>query len=192
MMKKNLNLSVALSALLIVFTVIMRVVFSEVMLFNIAPVIAISLFSGGIMKNKSYAYLVPLAVYLLSDIYMQIAHGTGFYGVSQFFVYMGMALVVALGTRMKKINTVSVLGYSIGGSLLFWLVSNLGVFAQGYYGYSVAGLVETFAWAIPFYKNEMSTQLFFNPIISNVITSGLLFASYAMVASKWKTSKVAA
>lgn len=167
---------------MIAFAVLSRVIFTETGLFNLAPVIAISLFGGALLKNsKPLAYLVPLAAYFLSDLYMQWAHGTGFYGISQFFVYGGMLAIVALGGRMKRINGVSILGYSIGGSLLFWLISNLGVYAAGYYGYGPQGFIETYAAALPFYKNEYSTQLFFNPIIGNAICSLAMFGAYYWV-----------
>lgn len=177
---------------LILATVVLRIVFTEANIFNLAPVIAISLFSGAILRNKSVAYIVPLATYLLSDVYFQMAHGTGFYGISQFFVYGAMLLVVLLSTSMKKVSALNVLGYSIGSALLFWIVSNLGVFAAGYYGYSFAGFTETFAMALPFLRGEQSAAFFFNPIISNTIVAGVLFAAYAALKHKVFVSKAIA
>jgi len=190
-MKQNNN-TILLCTALILAAVFSRIVFAETGWYNLAPLVAISIFSGAILKNKSYAFIIPLAAYLLSDVYMQVAHGTGFYGISQFFVYGAMALVVLLGSKMNKIQPLRVLGFTIGGSLLFWLISNFGVFAEGYYGYSANGLAQTFLAAIPFYKNEFSTKLFFNPIIGNVVTSGILFAAYAVLKNRVAAPKAIA
>jgi hypothetical protein len=177
--------NIFLCASLIVLAAVWRIINAEMHWYHIAPLVAISLFSGSILQRKSYAYILPLAAYLISDVYIELTQGNGFYGISQFFVYGGMALVVALGTFMKKQSLVNVFGYSIGGSLLFWLVSNLGVFFSGYNGLNLSGLVTTYVMALPFLsKDGVSTELFFNSIVGDVIFSGILFGLYAMLKNK--------
>ena len=183
-MKQNNNTRVILlCAALILVATFSRIINAEMKWYHFAPLVAISLFSGAILKNKSYAYILPLAAYLLSDLYMQIAHGNGFYGISQVFVYAGMALVVLLGTTMTKINTLKVLGYSIGGSLVFWIVSNFGVFLGGYWGAGLSALGTTYLMALPFYTKD-GTELFLNSLIGDLIFSGVLFGAYAALKNK--------
>src|SRR5690606_33578488 len=144
-MKKQPLRTVLLCAALILAAVVSRIINTETHWFNFAPLVAISLFSGSVLKGKSYAYLLPLAGYLISDLYIHFfTANPGFYGVSQFFVYGGMLAVVMLGAFMGRPKVLKVLGFSIGGSLLFWLISNLGVFFGGYYGLSISGLVQTY------------------------------------------------
>lgn len=185
-MKENNNFRVlSLCAGLILVAVVSRILNAEMHWYNFGPLVAISLFSGAVLKNKSYAYLLPLAAYFISDVYLQLVHQNGFYGISQFFVYGAMILVVALGSLMKKVQALNVLGFTVGGSLLFWTISNLGVFFSGYYGLNLQGLINTYLAAIPFYqKDGVSTGLFFNAIVGDLIFSGALFGIYALVKSR--------
>src|SRR5688572_3426489 len=124
MKQKNNTRIILLCTALILVASFSRILNAEMQWYHFAPLVAISLFSGSTLKSKSYAYILPLAAYFVSDLYMQLAHGNGFYGISQFFVYGAMVLVVLLGSFMNKLNTLKILGYTIGGSLLFWLISN--------------------------------------------------------------------
>lgn len=193
-MKENNNTRILfLSAVLVLAAVVSRIINAETHWYNFGPMVAISLFSGAILKNKTYAYLLPLAAYFISDAYLQMVHHNGFYGISQFFVYGGMALVVTLGSFMKKVNALKLLGFSIGGSLLFWLISNFGVFVSGYYGLNLQGLAATYLAAIPFYqKDGVSTGLFFNAIIGDMIFSGVLFGVYAVLKNRVMAPKAIA
>jgi hypothetical protein len=193
-MKENNNTRIIfLSAVLIFAAAISRIINAETHWYNFGPMVAISLFSGAILKNKTSAYLLPLAAYFISDLYLQLVHHNGFYGISQFFVYGGMALVVLLGSFMKKANALKVLGFSIGGSLLFWVVSNFGVFLGGYWGTGLQGFTTTYLMALPFYsKDGVGTELFFNAIIGDLIFSGILFGAYALLKNKVAATKAIA
>lgn len=181
-MKGNKNTFTILSCTaLVILAVISRIINTETHWYGFAPVVAISLFSGAILKNKAYAYLLPLAAYLLSDLFLGMFTGTqGFYGISQFFVYGAMALVVFLGTQMRRPKALRVLGFTLGGSAIFWIVSNLGVFAAGYYGYSFGGLTTTYLMAIPFYT-PMGSSMFINAFAGDLLFSGFLFGIYALI-----------
>ncbi|HET8573148.1 MAG TPA: DUF6580 family putative transport protein [Edaphocola sp.] len=190
-MKGNKNTFTILSCTaLVMLAVISRIINTETHWYGFAPVVAISLFSGAILKNKAYAYLLPLAVYLLSDIFLGLFTGTqGFYGISQFFVYGAMALVVLLGTGMRRPKPLRILGFTLGGSAIFWIVSNLGVFAAGYYGYSFEGLTTTYLMAIPFYT-PMGSGMFINAFVGDLLFSGLLFGIYALISQYSAASRL--
>lgn len=180
---KSLNKKHYIGIGLIAFAVIFRIISVEMSWHHVAPIVGISLFAGFLFKRSSLTFLIPLAIYFVSDLYLQLTSGTGFYGLSQFFVYGAMAFVALLGSNMKKPKPLKVLGYAIGGSLLFWIVSNLGVFAAGYYGYSVAGLIQTYLMAIPFYT-PVGSELFFNAIVGDIVFTSLIFAAYNAIVSK--------
>ena len=187
-MKQNNSRVLLLCTLLILVAVISRILNAELHWYNFTPIIAISLFSGAVLKNKSITYLLPLAAYLISDIYIQLTAGAGFYGISQFFVYGAMALVVLLGTSMRKPGVLHILGYSIGGTLLFWLISNFGVFLGGYWGTGISGLAKTYYMALPFLTKD-GTNLFFNSLVGTLICSGVLFGAFALLKSKVSPQK---
>lgn len=175
------NFTSLFAVLMILAATFLRIANIEMGLFHLVPMAVISLFSGAVLKNKSLAIGVPVVAMFMSDLFLQFTQGAGFYGVAQFFVYGALILISILGTKMGDMKTTKVLGYTVGSSLLFWLVSNLGVFAGGWYGYSFSGLMTTYAMAIPFLENEMATNLFINSIVSDLIGSGILFGSYALV-----------
>jgi hypothetical protein len=193
-MRQNSNTRVIfLCSILILVAAISRIINAETHWYNFGPMVAISLFSGAILKNKAYAYILPLAAYFISDLYLELVHHNGFYGISQSFVYGGMALVVLLGTFMKKVNVLKVVGFSIGGSLLFWIVSNFGVFLGGYWGTGLQGLATTYLMALPFYtKDGVSTELFFNAFAGDLIFSGVLFGAYAVLKNRVSAPKAIA
>jgi hypothetical protein len=54
---------------------------------------------------------------------------------------------------------------SIGGAVLFFVVTNLAVWCLGWYGYTFAGLVTCFEAAIPFFRNTLASSLFYSIIL---------------------------
>jgi hypothetical protein len=150
-----------------------RVVNAEMHLYNFAPVAALGLFCGAVVKDKRYAFLFALLGQFLGDIYFGLFTSTqGFYGIAQVFTYVALIAVTALGMLMRNVKALNVLAYTLGGSLLFFLVSNFGYFAQGWNGYSFSGLTKTYIDALPFYRNS---------IVGDLIGSTLLFGLYALL-----------
>lgn len=153
--------------------------------YNFTPVVAISLFGGAMLSKKWQAYIVPLAGYFISDLVFYFMGGTGFYGVTQLFVYGAMLVVTALGTTMGKPKALKVIGYALGGSAIFWIISNFGVWFANYMAAGSptheAGLTlgMTYLRALPFY-NVYSNQLFFGAIGGDLFYSSLLFGLYAV------------
>lgn len=180
-MKKHFNPTV-LAIILIVVAIVSRVVNTEAQFWlNFSMIGGISLFAGAVIKQKRLAFLVPLLAFLISDIYLQIFYGSGFYGISQIFTYGGMVLIVLLGSRIQEIKAWKVLGYSIGGTLLFWIVSNFGVwFGNVFQQFEPGlGLAATFIRALPFLQgNGAATELFLGSLFSDLLFSSTLFAAY--------------
>lgn len=166
-------------AFLVLTTAVLRIINAEAHLYNIVPVAALGLFSGSTLTNKKWAYMIPLSAMFLSDLGLNLFTSTpGFYGISQIVNYLALGLVTLLGTTLVKRNTINVLGYTLGGSMIFFLISNFGTFLQGYYGYSVLGLTECYAMALPFYKSEFSTTIFMNSFLGDIIFSTLAFSIF--------------
>lgn len=158
-MKRNYT-NIILAAGLILAAAVMRIISAEMFIPNITPIAAVGLFGGAVIADKKYAYILPLAAMFLADLYFTLFTGIkGFYGIDQLFVYGGMALTTFLGTKMGNVTGVKVLGYSLIGSFIFFVVSNFGYYLAGWNGYAMSGLAKTFIDAIPFYKNSLVTDL---------------------------------
>jgi hypothetical protein len=175
-MKREYNQIIFVSIIVLV-TALLRVVNAEFHMYNLVPIAALGLFSGSVLQNKRVAYLIPLLSMLISDIGLSIFTETqGFYGISQFVNYFALALVTFLGTFLVKRNAIRVIGFTLSGSLVFFLLSNLGTYLGGYYGYSFAGFIECFTMAIPFYKSEMANTFFLNSLLGDLGFSAIAFS----------------
>jgi len=122
---------------------------------NFAPVTALALFAGVYFGGAS-AYLLPLAVMFISDIFL------GFHS-TMLFVYGSLLLTVAIGQFVKKKkNPATILGGTIAGSILFFIITNFGVWlTTNWYAPDLAGLIRCYYMAIPFFRNSVTGDIFY-------------------------------
>ncbi len=134
---------------------------------NFTPIIAVAIVSGYFFKNIYLSLLTLLAAMLISDLFI------GFYE-NIIFVYTSLLLIAfAFHKISKKINFKNLFIYGFAGSLIFFIVSNFGVWALGSLGVndlvyekSLMGLIECYILAIPFFGNTfLSTIIFAYPAI---------------------------
>ena len=134
---------------------------------NFTPIIAVAIMSGYFFKNINLSFLVLIVAMLLSDLFI------GFYE-NVFFVYASLLLITFVFYKIsKKINFKNLFIYSFAGSLIFFVVSNFGVWVLGSpgvnniaYAKDFNGLVECYILAIPFFGNTfLSTLIFAYPAI---------------------------
>ena len=142
---------------------------------NFSPIAATALFAGAFIKDRKLAFAIPIAAIIISDIFI------GFHSMI-WAVYLSFFLIVLLGLNMKKVNTRNVLGFSILGSLLFFLITNFAVWAQGsFYPSSFSGLMECYYMGIPFFKNT---------IIGDVCFNAILFSAFSFAESRIPSLKL--
>ena len=122
---------------------------------NVAPIAAMALF-GGAYLNKKYAVILPLAAMLISDCFL------GFHKVMP-FVYGSFLLASIIGIGLKnKIKVKNVLGASLLSSLIFYVITNFGVWlTSGMYQMNLLGLIKCYVLAIPFFRNTLVGDLFY-------------------------------
>ena len=121
---------------------------------NVAPITAIALFGGCNIKDKNLAFILPLLCMFVTDLFL------GFHMIMP-FVYLSFMCISYIGISSKKINN----GTILGSSLLFFLVTNLGVWYLGYPN-TLAGLVSCYTLALPFFVNTIIGDLFFTHMLS--------------------------
>ncbi len=120
---------------------------------NFAPITAMSLFAGAYFTRKQLAFIVPFLAMLISDLFL------GFYTIS-IFVYLSFAVITWMGQQKNRVTPKLVLL----GSVLFFLISNLGVWLF-YYPKTIDGLVTCFALAIPFFATSLLGDIFYSMIL---------------------------
>ncbi len=127
---------------------------------NLTSVAAVALFSGATLNDRRLAFIVPLAALLLSDMVL------GFYkGVAT--VYLAFALIVALGMLLRgRRKPLLITGATLTGSLLFFALTNLGVWAFGdLYPRTGAGLSACFVAAIPFFRGTLEGDALYSLVL---------------------------
>jgi hypothetical protein len=129
---------------------------------NFTPIGAIALFGGAYLKNKYHAFLIPIASLWLSDlvlnnfIYSYYSNFTWFYP-GFIWQYASFILIIIIGYLfLKKLNFKNVLVTTIGSSLLFFIITNFGVWISGtMYSLDLQGLIACYVMALPFYKGTL-------------------------------------
>ena len=162
------------AAILIVLAAITRFIPHP---FNFTAIGAMALFSGANFKDKRLAYLMPIAVMFITDLFL------GFH-FSILPVYACFAFTVFMGTKIaSKQNVANVAITSIASSIVFFLVTNLPFWYldQHLYSMNLQGTILSYSMALPFFTNQILGDLFFN---------GVLFSVYHLVILK--SSKVTA
>ena len=117
---------------------------------NFAPITAMALFGGLNFQNKKLAYAIPILAMIVSDLFL------GFYSIS-IFVYLSFIAITYIGTTIKKINISNI----FLSSLLFFIITNLGVWILGY-PMTIEGLLTCFTLALPFFGYALAGDLFFS------------------------------
>lgn len=124
---------------------------------NFAPIAAIALFGGAYLPKK-IALVLPLLAMLVSDVFI------GFYEIRlMIFVYFSFLICVVLGFWLKKNKKwQTVLGSSILGALIFYLLTNFAVWAfSSWYSKDFFGLIQSYVMALPFLRNSLLGDLFY-------------------------------
>ncbi len=163
------NRELLLLLFLIIAVAFMRIVIN---LPNVSPVAAIALFGATYIKRKELALLLPVVILFVSDLII------GLYSpVLMAGVYGSYVLIVLLGFIMRKnINIFIVTGSSLGASVVFFLVTNFTVWAEGlWYPLNIEGLISCFVMALPFFRYE---------VLGTLVFTAFFFGSYALVTKK--------
>lgn len=135
---------------------------------NAVPMVAIALFAAARLERK-WAWMVPVAAMACADAVINMRYGQ-FPGVlvvslTSYLTYVAIACLGGLLGREAHLATR--LGASLAGSTLFFLTTNLAVWAAQRgtgvglsYGEGLPGLIECYVAALPFFGNGVAADLF--------------------------------
>lgn len=125
---------------------------------NFTPMIAIALLGGVLVSNRWAALCIPLLAMLITDLFL------GFHNL-MLVVYVSIALAVVISKKWQPQSLTGMIGLSFSGALLFFILTNAGVWATStLYTKDVSGLLAAYVAAIPFFQNTLlSTVLYFVP-----------------------------
>lgn len=135
---------------------------------NFTSIAAVALFGGAVLPRR-WALSLPLVAMVISDLII------GLHPLILFTWGSFAAIALISSFRFKSITPSGVFVGSVGASLLFFIVSNLGVWLEGrLYTTTLSGLVQCYYNALPFFRNTL---------LGDLVYSGLLFGVYIAASS---------
>jgi hypothetical protein len=143
---------------------------------NFTPLGASLLFFGAKMPRKQA--WIPVALFAAVDVIQNNRQGYAFSGdllVSWAFyaAIVGMGMLIASKTSAPRVA-----GATLASSVGFFLASNFAVWVGGalaMYPRTLAGLLECYAAAVPFFRNS---------VIGDLVFAGAFFGLSALVAAR--------
>ena len=145
---------------------------------NFAPIRAIAIFCGLTFRSRWLAFGLPLLATLTADIALGLKNNGDFgsyvFSWTMLFVYAGWVLYVLCGRGVRLawtlkterpgrlVRTLSLVGGSLAGSSLFFLVSNFGVWVAGnWYAKTASGFIECYVAAVPFFRATAQSDVLY-------------------------------
>jgi hypothetical protein len=169
-MKKNFSRQFVIVSIMILIAAFSRLLTNAFHIWNFTPITAMALFSGAEIRNKRFAFLIPLSAMIITDAFL------GFYqGI--LVVYVALLVITMFGFILQnRVSIISVILASLGASAIFFLVTNFALFYPTMlYPHTWQGIISSYTAGIPFLKNA---------VIGDLIYSGILFGSYELVLKK--------
>jgi hypothetical protein len=150
---------------------------------NFTAVGAMALFGGAMFMSRPLAIFIPLAALWISDL---VLNNTVYAEAGQSFVwlydgfywqYIPTAMTAFIGLLMiRKINVRSIASSSLISTLLFFLISNFGVWAEStIYAKTAGGLMTCYAAGLPYAGYTLLGTFFFGVV---------LFGAYSLAERK--------
>ena len=140
---------------------------------NFAPIGGMALFGAAYYSKRHWAFIIPIVSMWISDLILNNAvygqyfdHFVWLYSGS-LFTYGAFALIVLLGMlTLKKVRIPILVASALGASVIFFIVSNFGVWFSGVmYPKDLNGLMACYAAGIPFFKNTLAGDLVYSAVM---------------------------
>ena len=130
---------------------------------NATPIGAIALFGTASFEKKWHGLFVGMVSLFISDLFVGL-HKTMLY------VYLSFVCIALLGCILRKrFNFGYLIGFSIAGSLLFYIVTNFGVWhLYDFYPKTLHGLWLCYVAGLPFLKNTLLGDLGYNAVLFGI------------------------
>ena len=130
---------------------------------NFKVVGGVALFAGAYFSRKYFAVATVFAGLLISDFVI------GFYD-QMFEVYFAYAIVSAVGFFLTvKSPRTKTFGATLLGACLFFLITNFAVWMNGVlYPLTFDGLIQSYTMAIPFFRNQLISDIIFTVALFEV------------------------
>ena len=173
-MKINRNYSlttkIVIALSLVVFAVASRLLPHPA---NFAPIAAIAIFGGAVLPRK-WALTLPLGAMIVSDLVI------GLHPLV-LFTWGSFILIALISNRtIKVIRPTNVVLNSLLASILFYVITNFGVWLQNQmYPMTSTGLISCYINALPFFRNTLLGDLVYTTMLFGIFVAVTRLANVA-------------
>jgi hypothetical protein len=137
------------------------------------PVTAATVFAAAFIGRKGWAVLLPIFSVWISDLILNNTIYSSFYeGFTWLtpgfaFQFSAYALISLMGFQIgQNASSARIGGFSIASSLIFFFVTNFGVWvAGGFYAPTFSGLMECYAMGLPFFERSLVADVLFAQVL---------------------------
>jgi hypothetical protein len=146
---------------LVVLAVLCRFATDAFHAWNLVPMGAIALYAGARLPRR-WAWLVPVAGMVLSDLVIDYGRGRSMYETWRWVSYTTLGATALIGplARVQRLGFWRYPALALGASTLFFLTSNYAVWTEGrFYPMTLAGLLECYTLGIPFFGRTILADL---------------------------------
>lgn len=140
--------------------------------YNFTPIGGMALFAGAVFSRHAYSWAIPFLALWISDLVLNNTIYSSFYTGFQWMGHpgtiLGFALIFLLGRAARGgWQPLRLAGLSLGGSLVFFLVSNFTCWAApaSLYSKDAPGLLACYAAGLPFFGGTLVGDLFYNTVL---------------------------
>ena len=145
---------------------------------NFTAIGATALFAGFFFGNRFAAFLVPMAVMVISNLCLHHYNNLR----QMLVVFIALLLPVLFGMVLRRrLKIWTVAASAVATSITFYLITNFADWAfYDLYPHTWAGVIDGYIAGIPFFGRTLASDLFF---------SGLIFGTYWLAISAGALSR---
>ena len=134
---------------------------------NFTSLLALSFYVPAILGLRFIPALV--AAFIITDLII------GFHSLTLFT--WGSVILIGLTSKIFFSNGLSRIIGALIGVIIFFIVTNFGVWSLGYYGYTFEGLMLSYTLALPFFGNTLVSTIIFSVLIELIMSIVILTKS---------------
>jgi len=135
---------------------------------NFTSLLALSFYIPALLGIR---YLPALIVsFFITDLII------GFHGVALFT--WGSVILIGLMSKFFIANMKTRISGALIGALMFFVITNFGVWSLGSYGYTIEGLIACYTLAIPFFGYTVISTIIFSVLFETFLQRKILFKKY--------------
>lgn len=132
---------------------------------NFTSLIALSFYLPALFGIKFLPVL--LISFIITDLMIGV-HGTVLFT-------WGSVILIGFLSKFFILNIISRISGALIGALLFFLITNFGVWSYGSYGYSFNSLIICYTVALPFFAYSLISTMLFATIVEFLLHKKILF-----------------